>query len=82
MYPFWHKKNKTLGKILISLLIVEMAPRTRRTPVVPVEEVPETSSNAGEALQGKMLLAIENMMKEMDQHRVKMATQRNKNSGR
>ena len=50
--------------------------------MVPVEEVPETSSNAGEALQGRMLLAIENMMKEMAQHRVEMATQRNENSGR
>ena len=46
-----------------------------------MEEVRETSSNSGEALQGRMLLAIENMMKEMAQHRVKMATQRNENSG-
>ena len=55
-----------------------MAPRTRRTPVV---EVPETSSNAGEALQGRMLLAIESMMKEMAQHRVEMEAQRNRDSG-
>ena len=43
-------------------------------------EVPETSSNAREALQGRMLLAIEGMMKEMAQHRIEMEAQRNKNN--
>ena len=56
-----------------------MIPHTRRTPAV---EIPETSSNAGEALQERMLIAIEGMMKEMAQHRVEMAAQRNNDSGR
>ena len=43
-------------------MIVEMAPCTRRTQTI---DIPETSKNAGEALQGRMLIAIENMMKEM-----------------
>ena len=49
-----------------------MAPRTRTLAV----EVLETSSNEGEALQGRMLLAIEGMMKEMAQDRVEMDAQR------
>ena len=64
---------------LVFLIVEEMAPRTRKTPAV---EVPETSSDKGEALQGRMLLAIEGMMKEMAQHRVEMAAQRNGNRER
>ena len=44
-------------------------------------EIPETSSNVGETLQGELLLAIRNVMKEMAQHRVKMVAQRNVDSG-
>ena len=79
---FVEKEQNFRKNIDIVFLIVEMAPRTRRTPVVPVEEVLEIFSNAGEALQGRMLLAIENMMKEMAQHRAEMAAQRNGDSGR
>ena len=56
-----------------------MAPRTKKTPAV---EVLETSSDNGEASQGRMLLAIEGMMKEMAQHRVEMAAQRNDDNRR
>ena len=56
-----------------------MAPHTRKTPAV---EVPETYNNAGEALQERMIHAIESMTKEMAQHRTEMTTQRNENSGR
>ena len=78
-----HKSTANLilvGKIKIfPYVIVEMAPRTRKKPAV---EVTETSNNAGEALQGRMLIAMENMMKEMAQHRAEMTAQRNENSGR
>ena len=56
------------------MIVEEIAPRTRKTLAVTV---PETFSDKGEALLGRMLLAIEGMMKEMAQHRVEMAAQRN-----
>ena len=59
-------------------MLVGMAPHTRKTPAV---DMSETSTNAGEALQSRMLLAIENIMKEMAQHRAEMEAQRNSNNG-
>ena len=46
------------------------------------EESSDTASKLGEPTQGEMLIAMQNMMKEMAQHRVEMAAQRNGDSGR
>ena len=59
-----------------------MAPSTKENHGKElVEEVSDTASKAGEPTQGEMLLAMQTMMKEMAQHRAKMAAQRNENSG-
>ena len=59
-----------------------MAPHSRKNcGEAPVVEVPENSSNVEKALQGELLLAIKGVMKEMAQHRVKMAAQMNAVNG-
>ena len=61
-----------------------MAPRKKNARgKAPVEDVPDTaSSNTRENVQGELLLAMRNMMKEIEQHRSEMAAQRNAVSGR
>ena len=61
-----------------------MAPRKKNARgKAPVEDVSDTaSSNARETTQGELLLAMKNMMREIEQHRLEMAAQRNTASGR
>ena len=64
-------------------MIVEMAPNaTENRGKEPANEVSDTASNVGEPMQGELLLAIQNVMKEIAQHRTEMAAQRNADSGR
>ena len=46
------------------------------------DEISNTASNVGEPTQGDMLLAIQNMMKEIEQHRKEMAIQKSATSER
>ena len=47
-----------------------------------VDEISNTASNVGEPAQGDMLLAMQNMMKEIEQHRKEMGTQKSATSER
>ena len=59
-----------------------MAPNTKENHGKELaEEVSDTASKVGEPTQGEMLLAMQNMIKEMAQHRAEMAAQRNGVSG-
>ena len=46
------------------------------------DEVSNTASNMGEPTQGDMLLAMQNIIKEIEQHRKEMAVQKSAASGR
>ena len=61
-----------------------MAPKARtKRQKEPETEIPTDSNNMdGMTLQGELLLAIRDAMKEMAQHRVEMAAQRNVDNGR
>ena len=60
-----------------------MAPRARKNrEKAKAVEVPENSNNMGETPQGELLLAIREVMKEINQHRIEMATQLNSVNGR
>ena len=64
-------------------MVVEMAPKTRTARgKEPVEEVSDTASNVGETAQGELLLAIQNVMKEITLHRTEMVAERNADSER
>ena len=64
-------------------VIVEMTPSTNANcGKVPVDEISDTVSNVGEPAQGELLLAMQNMVKEIILHRTEMAAQRNADSGR
>ena len=61
-----------------------MAPKGRTKRQKELEtEIPADSNNMdGMPLQGELLLAIRDVMKEMAQHRVEMVAQRNVDNGR
>ena len=59
-----------------------MAPSTNTNHVKePADEVSNTASNMGEPAQGDMLLAMQNMMKEIEQFRKERANQKSTTSG-
>ena len=59
-----------------------MAPRARKNRgKAKAVEMPENSNNMGETPQGELLLAIREVMKEINQHRVEMTTQLNSVNG-
>ena len=63
-------------------MIVEMDPSTNvNHGKEPVDEISDTASNVGEPAQGELLLAIQNVMKEITLHRTEMAAQRNADNG-
>ena len=64
-------------------MIVEMAPSTNANHGKELaDEVSNTASNMGEPVQGDMLLVMQNMMKEIEQHRKEMTIQKNATSER
>ena len=67
----------------MSIYVVEMAPKTRtKHRKKTMTKTPEATSNVTETLQGNLLVAMQNVMTAINQHKEEMTTMRNMDNGR